>query len=462
MVEKIYQKTLEAIYSACDSGDFSQALNLSNSLEVELSHAIQPAPVAQGWLIYFKIKIFYETKQYQQGLRYLLENRAHCRRPPALGLNFLGVTAPKGKFVVISTTNLAWIHSVCSEMALESKQYDQIAPLMRDTLAIRILSEDLEGQFFAATTALSMLDVAERQSENSEFAFFLLNFGCIAKAPGAAGRGVLALVDNYLQTRDQKIFKLLGIMMHRRIWHNAEDEIWQKEIATKIATLGSRFDPTRLSDEEFHATIIELGAAANRAFDSGDGHTAHAYHRAIYELQIAHGRVYFAYYSRAIAGMISSLALTDQFSLANDFLLAISAKGAEEYSESALMHDALSSGALKGLEEELFIFIMGRAHIGVHVIDSIEEKEKYLEGCVAKVWSSDSYNKEIFPYLQMHYEHLCKKISGGLLTSEQQAKVLKNMGSYKVDIDKYPHRIFPKLNEWVICTDEADAVFASK
>lgn len=460
MVEAKYKQALDSLHEAVNSGAFDKALDLADALEAQLDQDAEPAPVARGWTVYFKIKTLFQAQQHHMGLSYFLANKAHLRRPPVLGLNLPGAMISGGKFVVMDIVNLGWLHSVCSEMAVHSKQYDQITGLMHGTLAIRIVSEDLKGQFFAATSAILMLETAARQKENGMFAFFLLNFGCINTTPGAAGRGIMALVDNYLQTNDPKILKLIGIMMHRSIWHNGQDEIWVKEIATKIAVLKDRFDPTSLSDEAFHQTIVELGQAANFAFEAGDGHTAHAYYRAINELQIAHGKVYFPYFSRAITGMSAALVMTDQLLLASDFWKQIAAMGDQEFSEGALLSSALTSGALQQFEEESFIHLITRAYADLRVLESQADKEQRVDYWVGKVWSTDSYNEGIFPYLQMHYEHLYKKIYGGKITAEHQKKIAKSMGNHKVDAGKYPNRLFPKVNDWVVCNDEPDAVFS--
>jgi hypothetical protein len=460
MVESRYQQALDSLHEALKSEKFDKALDLADSLEVQLDQDKQAAPVARGWTIYFKLKTLFQAGQHHEGLSYFLANRDHLRTPTPLGLNLSGSKTASGKFVVISAVNLGWLHSVCSEMAVHSKQYDHIESLMRDALAIRIVSEDLESQFSAATSAIQMLEMAGRQKDNGTFAFFLLNFGCITATPGAAGRGILALVDNYLQTNNPPILKLIGIMMHRSIWHNGKDEFWAKEIATKISALKEKFDPTSLSDEAFHDTIVELGKAANAAFESGHGHASHAYYRAINELQIAHGKVYFPYFSRAIAGMSSSLVITDQLLLADAFWRKIADMGDQEFSEGALLSSALTSGALQQFEEHAFIHLIVRAYADLSVLESQPDKEERVDYWVDKVWSTDSYNEGIFPYLQMHYEHLYKKIHGGQITAEHQKKIAKAMGNHKVDANNYPNRLFPKINDWVVCESEPDAVFS--
>lgn len=460
MVEARYEKALDSLHEAINSGAFDKALDLADALEAKLDQDAEPAPAARGWTIYFKIKTLFQAKQHHMGLSYFLANRAHLRRSPALGLNLPSSKISGGKFVLMDIVNLGWLHSVCSEMAVHSKQYDHITGLMQDTLAIRIVSEDLEGQFFAATSGILMLEMAARQKENATFAFFLLNFGCITATPGAAGRGILALIDNYLQTSNPTILKLIGIMMHRSIWHNGKDQIWVKEIATKIAVLKDRFDPTSLTDEAFHETLVELGNAANKAFEAGDGHAAHAYYRAINELQIACGKVYFPYFSRAITGMSAALVMTDQLLLASDFWKQIAAMGDQEFSEGVLVSSALTSGALQQFEEESFIHLITRAYADLRVLESQADKEQRVDYWVGKVWSTDSYNEGIFPYLQMHYEHLYNKIHGGKITAEHQKKIAKSMGNHKVDAGKYPDRLFPKVNDWVVCNEEPDAVFS--
>ena len=71
----------------------------------------------------------------------------------------------------------------------------------------------------------------------------------------------------------------------------------------------------------------------------------------------------------------------------------------------------------------------------------------------------NSYNENILPFPQMHYEHLYKRIHSGNITDEQQQKIAKSLGSHKVDPAKYPQRLFPKISDWSVYKNEPDVVF---
>jgi hypothetical protein len=158
--------------------------------------------------------------------------------------------------------------------------------------------------------------------------------------------------------------------------------------------------------------------------------------------------------------MSSSLVITDQLLLADAFWRKIADMGDQEFSEGALLSSALTSGALQQFEEHAFIHLIVRAYADLSVLESQPDKEERVDYWVDKVWSTDSYNEGIFPYLQMHYEHLYKKIHGGQITAEHQKKIAKAMGNHKVDANNYPNRLFPKINDWVVCESEPDAVFS--